>query len=97
MNFRDVSSVAATWIGLAAAKRYAARGMNVVIADLAHLLWAVNMGCLGFHPWPYLAATPPNDLSKHRRVGGRSNRRLDHLAIGPPILKVSIARRPSFI
>ena len=30
----------------------------LVIADLAHLLWAVNMGCLGFHPWPFLAATP---------------------------------------
>jgi DNA ligase D len=30
----------------------------MVIADLAHLLWAVNLGCLGFHPWPYLAATP---------------------------------------
>lgn len=30
----------------------------LVIADLAHLLWAVNMGCLGFHPWPYLAADP---------------------------------------
>lgn len=30
----------------------------LVVADLAHLLWAVNLGCLGFHPWPYLAATP---------------------------------------
>ncbi len=30
----------------------------MIIADLAHLLWAVNLGCLGFHPWPYLAATP---------------------------------------
>ncbi len=30
----------------------------LVIADLAHLLWAVNQGCLGFHPWPYLAAHP---------------------------------------
>lgn len=30
----------------------------LVIADLAHVLWAVNMGCLGFHPWPYLAASP---------------------------------------
>jgi DNA ligase D len=28
----------------------------MVIADLAHLLWAVNLGCLGFHPWPYLAS-----------------------------------------
>jgi DNA ligase D len=30
----------------------------LVIADLAHLLWAVNIGCLGFHPWPYLAVSP---------------------------------------
>jgi hypothetical protein len=30
----------------------------LVVADLAHLLWAVNLGCLGFHPWPYLAAAP---------------------------------------
>jgi DNA ligase D len=30
----------------------------MVAADLAHILWAVNLGCLGFHPWPYLAADP---------------------------------------
>lgn len=24
----------------------------LVIADLAHLVWAVNLGCLGFHSWP---------------------------------------------
>ena len=30
----------------------------LVAADVAHVLWAVNMGCLGFHPWPYLAADP---------------------------------------
>ncbi|MEO6988417.1 MAG: non-homologous end-joining DNA ligase [Aquihabitans sp.] len=30
----------------------------LVVADLAHLVWAVNLGCLGFHPWPYLAASP---------------------------------------
>jgi len=24
----------------------------LVAADLAHILWAVNMGCLGFHVWP---------------------------------------------
>ena len=28
----------------------------LVVADLAHVVWAVNIGCLGFHPWPYLAA-----------------------------------------
>ncbi len=30
----------------------------LVVTDLAHLLWAVNIGCLGFHVWPYLAADP---------------------------------------
>ncbi|MFP5352307.1 MAG: non-homologous end-joining DNA ligase [Actinomycetota bacterium] len=30
----------------------------LVAADLAHIAWAVNMGCLGFHVWPYLAASP---------------------------------------
>ena len=30
----------------------------MVAADLAHVAWAVNLGCLGFHPWPYLAADP---------------------------------------
>ena len=28
------------------------------MADIAHVLWAVNQGCLGFHPWPYRAPTP---------------------------------------
>ncbi len=30
----------------------------LVAADLAHIAWAVNLGCLGFHLWPYLAADP---------------------------------------
>ncbi len=30
----------------------------MVAADIAHIAWAVNLGCLGFHPWPYLAADP---------------------------------------
>jgi DNA ligase D len=30
----------------------------LVLADLAHVVWAVNIGCLGFHPWPYRAADP---------------------------------------
>src|SRR5258708_868916 len=30
----------------------------LVIADLAHVLWAVNLGCLGFHVWPARAADP---------------------------------------
>ncbi len=30
----------------------------MVAADVAHLAWAVNMGCLGFHPWPLRADDP---------------------------------------
>ncbi len=30
----------------------------LVIDDLAHLVWAVNLGCLGFHSWPFRAADP---------------------------------------
>ena len=30
----------------------------LVAADLAHILWAVNLGCLGFHVWPYRANDP---------------------------------------
>ena len=28
------------------------------MADLAHVVWAANQGCLGFHPWPYRAGNP---------------------------------------
>jgi DNA ligase D len=30
----------------------------LVVADVAHVLWAVNLGCLGLHLWPYRAADP---------------------------------------
>lgn len=30
----------------------------LVLDDLAHVVWAVNLGCLGFHQWPYKAAKP---------------------------------------
>ena len=30
----------------------------LVVADVAHLVWAVNLGCLGFHVWPYRADDP---------------------------------------
>lgn len=29
----------------------------LVMADIAHVLWAANQGCLGFHPWPYRASS----------------------------------------
>ncbi len=30
----------------------------LVVADLAHVAWAVNLGCLGFHVWPNHAVNP---------------------------------------
>ena len=30
----------------------------LVIADRAHVAWAVNLGCLGFHVWPHRATDP---------------------------------------
>jgi DNA ligase D len=30
----------------------------LVVKDLAHVLWAVNLGCLGFHVWPSRASDP---------------------------------------
>ena len=38
------------------AERHHSRAL--VAADLAHLVWAVNLGCLGFHVWPDRAADP---------------------------------------
>jgi DNA ligase D len=30
----------------------------LVLADIAHVIWAVNLACLGFHLWPYQADRP---------------------------------------
>jgi len=30
----------------------------LVASDIAHVLWAVNLACLGFHVWPYQARDP---------------------------------------
>ncbi len=38
----------------------------LVAKDLAHVIWAVNQGCLGFHVWPNRADAP--DISDQLRV-----------------------------
>ena len=30
----------------------------LVLADMAHVVWAVNLACLGFHLWPHLHDSP---------------------------------------
>jgi DNA ligase D len=38
----------------------------LVAADIDHVLWAVNLGCLGFHVWPYHADDP--DFTDELRI-----------------------------
>jgi DNA ligase D len=38
----------------------------LVAADLAHIVWAVNLGCIGFHVWPTHADAP--DVADELRV-----------------------------
>ncbi|MGQ0744105.1 MAG: non-homologous end-joining DNA ligase [Acidimicrobiales bacterium] len=38
----------------------------LVAADLAHVIWAVNLGCLGFHLWPATASAP--DFADELRI-----------------------------
>jgi DNA ligase D len=67
----------------------------LVIADLAHVAWAVNMACLGFHVWPYLASDPEHtdelrldldpqpgtDFAEAVRTAGELKALLDELGI----------------
>lgn len=34
------------------------RSRALVAADTAHVVWAVNLGCIGFHVWPHQADSP---------------------------------------
>jgi DNA ligase D len=53
----------------------------LVVADLAHIAWAVNLGCLGFHVWPGVADDPAHadelriDLDPQPGVGFDEARR----------------------
>jgi DNA ligase D len=38
----------------------------LVLADMAHVIWAVNLACLGFHVWPYPHELP--DVSDELRL-----------------------------
>jgi DNA ligase D-like protein (predicted polymerase) len=57
----------------------------LVVADLAHVIWAVNLGCLGLHLWPYRADDPAHadelriDLDPQPGVGFDEVRVAAHL------------------
>jgi DNA ligase D len=60
----------------------------LVAADIDHLLWAVNLGCLGFHVWPYLAADP--DHTDELRIDLDPSPGIDfsHIALAAAELRV---------
>jgi DNA ligase D len=67
----------------------------LVLADMAHVVWAVNLGCLGFHLWPYrhdhpevadelrldLDPQPGVDFDAVRAAAAELRRLLDELGI----------------
>lgn len=67
----------------------------LVAADLAHVAWAVNLGCLGFHVWPMRAADPDHadelridldpqpgvDFAMVREAAAETRRLLDDLGM----------------
>jgi DNA ligase D len=38
----------------------------LVLADVSHVVWAVNLACLGFHIWPYVRERP--DVADELRI-----------------------------
>jgi DNA ligase D len=60
----------------------------LVIADVAHVLWAVNLGCLGLHLWPYRVDDPEHadelriDLDPQPGTGFDEVRRVAQLTRG---------------
>jgi DNA ligase D len=67
----------------------------LVLADMAHVVWAVNLACLGFHVWPYrhdrpevvdelrldLDPQPGVDFGEVRAAAAELRRLLDELGI----------------
>ncbi|HEY7071728.1 MAG TPA: non-homologous end-joining DNA ligase [Acidimicrobiales bacterium] len=40
----------------------------MVAGDIAHVIWAVNLGCLGFHVWPFRADISDEDHTDELRL-----------------------------
>lgn len=56
---KRVPKGAPTWLETTVVSTPNGTTSNAMVAtDLAHIAWAAQMGCLGFHPWPVQAANP---------------------------------------
>lgn len=59
----------------------------LVAADMAHVAWAVNMGCLGFHVWPYLADDPDHTDELRLDLDPQPGTDFTHVRVGAAELR----------
>ena len=63
------------------------RSEALVIEDLAHVVWAVNLGCLGFHVWPSLAVDPDHVDELRIDLDPSPGNRFEHVREAAFVLK----------
>ena len=70
----------------------------LVAADIDHVLWAVNLGCLGFHVWPYLTEAgvtgyPKTTGNRGLHVYVRLEPRWDSYQVRSSAVAIALARK----
>ena len=65
----------------------------LVITGIAPVAWAVNLGCLGFHPWPYLAADPANTDELRIDLDPQPGADFDHVRAAAGEVRALLAER----
>jgi len=56
---KRVPETAPSWLRTTTVQTVNGTSSNaLVVDDIAHVLWAVNLGCIGLHLWPYRADDP---------------------------------------
>ena len=56
---KRVPANAPSWLGTTTVRTVNGTSSNaLVVEDVAHVLWAVNLGCIGLHLWPYRSTDP---------------------------------------
>jgi DNA ligase D len=56
---KRIPQTAPTWVqSTTVSTPNGTRSNALVIADTAHVIWAVNLGCLGLHVWPFRSDDP---------------------------------------
>ena len=62
----------------------------LVAADLAHVVWAVNLGCLGFHVWPTRADDPAHTDELRVDLDPQPGTGFDDVRVGAAHVKAAL-------